>query len=507
MTPPLTRKQFLRSSLLGGAASLLAVPAALRAQSATSAGRVAGANSDVRVAVVGVRAQGAGHMKTYYAMPGARLVAICDADADILRQRAADAAKEGITVATYQDYRKLLADKGVDAVVIATPNHWHALMTIWALEAGKDVYVEKPLSHNIWEGRQAVEAARYHSKQIVQAGTQNRSSLDIRQAIAFVQSGQIGRITHVRGLCYKRRESIGRTQGPQAVPASIDYDLWTGPADLVPPQRNGARGPVHYDWHWFWNYGGGDISNQGIHQVDVARWFLGEEGLPRSVFSIGGRFGERDDAETPNTEISVFDYPKGPLLFEVRGLPMRTGMNAMDNYRGARVGVIVHCEGGYVHISEAGNAAIYDAAGKKIAAYAEGGLAGHRANFIEAVRARDQSIARGHILNSHVSSNLCHLGNVSYLLGQERSSAAVAEAIAGDALTKEAFERTLDHLKANSVEVGTTPVVLGPLLTIDAAGERLVGPTPELAAKANSNLLVKRTGRKGFAVPTYAGRV
>jgi len=312
MSSPLTRKQFLRASLLGGAASLIAVPAGLRAQSAASANRTSGANSDIRVAVVGVRAQGAGHMKTYYQMPGARLVAICDADAEILQQRAADAAKEGITVATYLDYRKLLEDSGVDAVVIATPNHWHSLMTIWALEAGKDVYVEKPLSHNIWEGRQAVEAARYYKKQIVQAGTQNRSSLDIRKAMEFIRSGQIGKITSVRGLCYKRRESIGRTQGPQAVPASINYDLWTGPADLVPPHRNGARGPVHYDWHWFWNYGGGDISNQGIHQMDVARWFLGENGLPRSVFSIGGRFGEADDAETPNTEISVFDIRRLP---------------------------------------------------------------------------------------------------------------------------------------------------------------------------------------------------
>jgi predicted dehydrogenase len=506
MSSPLTRKQFLRASLLGGAASLIAVPGGLRAQSAASANRTPGSNSDIRVAVVGVRAQGAGHMKTYYQMPGARLVAICDADAEILQQRAADAAKEGINVATYLDYRKLLEDSGVDAVVIATPNHWHSLMTIWALEAGKDVFVEKPLSHNIWEGRQAVEAARYYKKQIVQAGTQNRSSLDIRKAMDFIRSGQLGKITHVRGLCYKRRESIGRAQGPQAVPASINYDLWTGPADLVPPHRNGSRGPVHYDWHWFWNYGGGDISNQGIHQVDVARWFLGEDGLPRSVFSIGGRFGEADDAETPNTEISVFDYATAPLIFEVRGLPMRTGMNAMDNYRGARVGVIVHCEGGYVHISEAGNVAIYDAAGKKLATYTEGGLAGHRTNFIDAVRARDQSLARGHILNSHVSTNLCHLGNVSYLLGQERSSPAVAEAIASDALTKEAFDRTLDHLKANSIDVGTTPMVLGPLLTIDAAAERIAGPTPEIAAKANANLLIKRTGRKGFTVPTYAGR-
>ena len=201
------------------------------------------------------------------------------------------------------------------------------------------MYVEKPLSHNVWEGRQAVEAARKHTKNIVFAGTQNRSSEDIYDAIDFVKSGQIGRILWARGLCYKTRDSIGQTQGAQKVPDSINYDLWTGPADLTPPRRNSkSNGTVHYDWHWFWNYGGGDITNQGIHQMDVARWFLGEPGLPSTVMSFGGRFGYRDDAETPNTLISVFGYAKAPLIFEVRGLPMKAGMRAMDKFLGTDVG-------------------------------------------------------------------------------------------------------------------------------------------------------------------------
>jgi len=502
-----SRKEFLRASLIGGGASLLAGRTALFAQGAPAVVRPGSANSEVRVAVVGIRSQGAGHMKTYYKEPGTRLVAICDADSAVLATRAADAAKEGIKVATYQDYRKMLEDKSIDAVVIATPNHWHSLMTIWALQAGKDVYVEKPLSHNVWEGRQAVEATNYYRDRIVQAGTQNRSSLDIVNAIEYVKSGQLGKIKHARGLCYKRRESIGKTTGPQAVPASIDYDLWTGPADLVPPHRNGSRGPVHYDWHWFWNYGGGDISNQGIHQVDVARWFLGEDGLPPSVMSIGGRFGEPDDAETPNTEICVYNYTKAPMIFEVRGLPMKTGMNAMDAYKGSRVGVIVQCEGGYVQISDAGNSSIYDNSGKKITAFNEGGLGSHRRNFVDAMRARKREIIRGTIENSHISTTLCHLGNISYLLGAEKSNAAVAEAVKSDALTKETFERTLDHLKANSVDIGATQTVLGPLLMIDEKKEQFKGSDRALVAKANSSILMKREGRGAYKIPvTKAAR-
>src|SRR5581483_10086129 len=240
----------------------------------------------------------------------------------------------------------------------------------------------------------AVEAARKYSKQIVQAGTQNRSSHDIREAIAYIHAGKLGKIQWARGLCYKMRESIGKHDGPQPIPASVDYDLWSGPEPLVPPHRNGTKGPIHYDWHWCWNYGGGDISNQGIHQMDVARWILGEPGLPPSVIALGGRFGYDDDAETPNTEVAVFNYEKAPLIFEVRGLPMKAGMRAMDAYRHTRgIGVVVQCEGGYVEVSEAGTAIIYDNDNKIVQKLANGGNGEHRQNFIDAVRARKQEIA------------------------------------------------------------------------------------------------------------------
>jgi len=491
-----TRKEFIRASLVGSGAACIAGNTRLYGQAASSGS----ANGDVRVAVVGINAQGRGHMMDYCnKLPGSKLVAICDVDSDVLAKRKADCEKVGVSPKTYGDYRKLLEDKSIDAVVLATPNHQHSLQTIWGLQAGKDVYCEKPLSHNVWEGRQAVEAAKKYNKNIVQAGTQNRSSLDIMESIAYVRSGKLGKIQWARGLCYKERLSIGKTTGPQKVLPTVDYDQWTGPADLTPPRRNGAKGPIHYDWHWFWNYGGGDITNQGIHQMDVARWFLGEKGLPASVMSFGGRFGYDDDAETPNTLISVFGYEKAPLIFEVRGLPMKKGMKAMDAYRGSRVGVIVQCEGGYVQITESGNCTIYDNNNTKIQAFTNGGNGSHRANFVKAIK--DRKVVTGLVEECHYSSALCHLGNVSYLVGANKSNDALAESIKSSAVTKEAFGRMLDHLKANEVNVGTTQTVVGPLLKIDAAKERFVGSEKEIVAAANKSPLLKREGRGAYKIP------
>ena len=495
-----SRKEFLKASLIGGGAALVAGQTRLFGQVAPAPGS---ANGDVRVAVVGINSQGAGHMRDYInKLPGARLVAICDVDTEVLAKRLAECEKAGVKPATYTDYRKLLESKDVDAVVLGTPNHQHALQTIWALQAGKDVYVEKPLSHNIWEGRQALAASLKYTKNIVQTGTQNRSSLDIQEAVAYVRSGQLGKLQWARGLCYKPRDSIGLTNAPTAVPANINYDLWTGPADLIQPHRNGSKGPVHYDWHWFWNYGGGDITNQGIHQMDVARWFLGEPGLPASVMSLGGRFGYRDDAETPNTLLSVFNYASAPLIFEVRGLPMKAGMKAMDAYRGARVGVVVQCEGGYVTVSENGTANIYDNANTKLKALNNGGNGTHRANFVKAVKSR--KVVVGLVDECHYSTSLCHLGNLSYLVGAEKSSAAITEAIKASAPTAEAYGRILEHLKANNVDTAATNAVVGPLLTIDPKTETFTGGDKVVTDAANKHPLRKRTGRGAFTIPQLA---
>jgi len=323
----------------------------------------------------------------------------------------------------------------------------------------------------------------------------------VMDAIAYVRSGKIGKIKWARALCYKQRDSIGRTTGPQPVAASINYDLWTGPADLTPPRRNGPKGTVHYDWHWFWNYGGGDITNQGIHQMDVARWFLGEAGLPPTVMSFGGRFGYQDDAETPNTLISVLGYEKAPLIFEVRGLPMKAGMRAMDKYRGTDVGVVVQCEGGYVTLGANGGALVYDNDKKKIEQFAKNTLGQHRANFVKAVKNR--KVVNGLVEECHYSSALCHLANVSYLVGAEKTNTQLADAIKSNADTKDSHARMLDHLKANNVDPDGIKTVVGPLLKIDGKSERFVGSEKTIVDAANKSALLKREGRGAFKIPTF----
>lgn len=282
----INRRSFLKSSLLG---------AATVSFSARSWSQVQGASETIRVATVGFGGRGGDHIKGMLALKEKRvkMVALCDVDQKVLGNGVESFNKRGEVVDGYVDIRRVLDRKDIDAITVATPNHWHSLATIWAVQAGKDVYVEKPVSHNVWEGRQMVLAARKYNK-IVQTGTQSRSSNAIKEAVEWVRAGNLGRILIARGLCYKPRGSIGKTEGAQAVPDHINYDLWCGPAPLELPRRNNPRfGPIHYDWHWFWAYGCGDLGNQGIHEMDRARWFLGESELSPRVFSVGGRLGTR----------------------------------------------------------------------------------------------------------------------------------------------------------------------------------------------------------------------
>jgi predicted dehydrogenase len=318
---------------------------------AGSASRVLGANDDIRVAVVGVGGQGGGHMRYFGEnCKAARLVAICDADRSKLENRAAEFEKKnGVKLKTYTDVRELLEDKNIDAITSATPNHWHSLVTIWACQAGKDVYIEKPVSHNIWEGRQMVKAARKYDR-IVQTGTQKRSSEAHPTAYEWMRQGNLGKMKWVRSLCYKGRFEgtngiVYGTNGPNPLPEHIDYSLWCGPADMEPLRRR----DLHYKWHWVWNTGNGDLGNQGIHEMDLGRWALGDPKLAPGVMSFGGRFRVNDAGETANTQIVFFDYKPVPLIFEVRGLPRKKGDRSMDNWRrtGTRVGIVVQCEDGY----------------------------------------------------------------------------------------------------------------------------------------------------------------
>src|SRR6266513_1470085 len=242
-----------------------------------------------------------------------QVVALCDVDRDVLHRRAEKL--EGVE--KYQDVRKLLESKEIDAISIATPNHWHSLATIWACQAGKDVYVEKPCSHNVFEGRKCVEAARKYDR-LVQHGTQSRSNTSQARLAALVKSGKYGKLLVSKGYCCKPRWSIGYKPITDP-PANLDFDIWTGPAPKQPFHAN----LVHYNWHWFWDFGNGDIGNQGVHEMDIARWALGAT-LPKSVLSLGGRYVDepnfKDQGETPNQRVSVFDYGDALLLFETRGL-------------------------------------------------------------------------------------------------------------------------------------------------------------------------------------------
>lgn len=474
----LTRRSFLKSSLLASAS--LALPASSWAE-------VAGANNDIRVAVVGFNGQGGSHISALSKMKGVRIVALCDADKDVLARGVSQLDKQGIKVQAYQDVRKLLENGEIDAISTATPNHWHALISIWACQAGKDVYVEKPVSHNVWEGRQIVEAARKYNR-IVQTGTQCRSTAGMREMMQYLHDGKLGRVKIARGLCYKRRASIGKTEGPQPVPPSVDYDLWTGPAPLEALRRK----KLHYDWHWVWPTGCGDLGNQGIHQMDLARWALQVDELSPRVFSLGGRLGYEDDGTTPNTQIVYHDYGKAQLIFEVRGLPEKTGSNKMGDYKGAGIGLIVHCEHGYMVISSYSSGTAFDKGGKEICKFDGGG--NHHENWIKAVRSRKYTELNADILEGHLSSALCHTGNISYRLGKQAKPGEIREAIKADPDALEACERMFEHLKVNDVDLEKTPLSLGVYLRMNPQSERFIG-------NDKANTMLARDYRRPYIVP------
>ncbi|OGV57888.1 MAG: hypothetical protein A2283_04755 [Lentisphaerae bacterium RIFOXYA12_FULL_48_11] len=489
-TKTLSRRQFLERSI---AASVVCATASCISKPARS--RPIGAAEDIRVAVIGCGStvgnggKGRYHIKNFTNMKGVRLVALCDPDEAHLKREVESLSKVGKKVDVYKDFRKLLERNDIDAVCIAAPNHWHSLMTIMAVQAGKNVYVEKPLSHNVWEGRKAVEAARKYDR-IVQHGTQSRSEIGTREAIEYIKAGNLGKILAVHGVCYKPRNSIGKVTGPQKPPETIDMDLWTGPAPIKPLMRTN----LHYDWHWFWDTGNGEIGNQGVHQMDLARWALGENCLPRRVLSIGGRFGYDDDAETPNTQIAFFDYEKAPLIFEVRGLSRQKGMTAMDYYRSTSIGFIVECEGGYFSGNNGGW--FYDNKDTRIRQIKGGGSENHPKNFIDAVRSGTKKDLNADILEGHISSALCHIGNISHNLGKEKDLGIITESIKGNKAFTETFGRLQQHLAAHEVDLNKDKPMLGAWLEIDPAKEQFTG---ELAAKANP--MLTRNYRAPFVVP------
>jgi predicted dehydrogenase len=392
-----SRRSFIKKS--AGAAALLSMPSIVPAN-------VFGANDKVTIAVIGINGRGASHIEGYMELPNAEVTCLCDCDLKVLESRAKEFEKKySKKVIQQQDLRRVFEDKSIDAVSIATPNHWHSLATIWACQAGKDVYVEKPGSHNIWEGRQMVEAAKKYDR-IVQHGVQLRSSVAVREAIKHLRDGLIGRVYMARGLVFRWRGDIGR-KGPGTVPKGLDYDLWTGPAAMLPYSEDW----VHYNWHWQWNYGNGDVGNQGVHETDLCMWGL-DVGLPEVITAGGGKFLFDDVKETPELLATTYYYPKEKKIIEFEVRPWIT--NAEN---GASVGNIFYGSEGYLVVYNYDRYESFLGRDNKPGpSRKEGG--NHFKNFIDAVIAHDKSILNAPVETAHLSSGLAHLGNIAYRTGQ-----------------------------------------------------------------------------------------
>ena len=425
-----SRRNFLKKASIGVVAATVA-PSVIGSEIITAPEildeSVKGANDRIRIAVLGVNGRGQTHIEEIMKIAkeyNVELVALCDPDMDVLQKRANQFQKKyGTRLRIEQDFRKLYDDKEIDAVTLATPNHWHALQTIWACQAGKDVYVEKPATHNIYEGTKMIEAA-YKYNRIVQHGVQLRSSVAIREAIEHLRSGLIGRVYMARGLVYRWRPDIG-DKGVSKKPENLDYDLWCGPAPMVPFTKN----LVHYNWHWHWNYGNGDVGNQGIHETDLCLWGLGLDRLPERITSMGGKFLWDDCKEVPEIQTSIYHYPKEKKIiqFEVR--------NWCTNLEdGAGVGNIFYGDKGYMVIKGYDTYETYlGEKREKGPSRSEGGeLTRHFQNWIDAIRVRDMSIQTAPVQTGHLSSALAHLGNISYRLGKQLQFDAVAERFIGD---------------------------------------------------------------------------
>ncbi|MEX2263916.1 MAG: Gfo/Idh/MocA family oxidoreductase [Bryobacteraceae bacterium] len=386
----------------------------------TLAAGKAAVNDRVRVAVLGVNGRGKDHIAGLQKQSDAEVTMLCDPDQKVLSERAAQFAdRYDRKVETETDLRRVFDNKNIDAVSVATPNHWHSLAAIWACQAGKDVYVEKPGSHNVWEGRKMVEAAHKY-KRIVQHGVQLRSSEAIQEAVKLMREGVIGDVYMARGLVYRWRPSIGKKPDGEA-PAHLNYDIWQGPAR----ERAFSERLVHYNWHWHWDYGNGDVGNQGIHETDLCLWGLGVE-LPRKITAMGGKFLWDDDKETPEVLTSTYLYPeqKKMIQFEVRHW-------CTNEEHGVGVGNIFYGSKGYLVVKGYDQYEVYLGPKREPGPKAKKG-GDHYANFIKAVRSRKTEDQNAPVETAHFASALAHLGNISYRLGRQLEFDPAKERFVGD---------------------------------------------------------------------------
>jgi predicted dehydrogenase len=475
----LTRRSLVRGTL--GALASTRIPRLVRS------------SDEWRVAVVGLNGRGAEHVEALHALPGVRITALCDVDDTVLLRESKKLRERDQRPGVHTDLREVLERGDVDAVVLATPNHWHALQTIWACQAGKDVYVETPGTHAFGEGERVLAAARKYGR-IVESALAARASPALRAAIEWLRAGNLGELELVRGLCHEPRPSIGKVDGNRKIPESVDYDQWCGPAPLQPLRRE----RLHHDWRWSWGSGDGELGNQGVHQLDVARWVLGAEELPASVTSVGARLGYDDDGETPNAQLLFYAFEPVPLLFEVRGLPRNSAAQrgdwllGMDQFLGVRTGVIAHCAGGTLRLSGDALAIACDDAGREIRRWQERG--DPLARWIAACRSRRAEDLCAGIEVGLSSSALVHLGNASQRTARARPKKELLAELASSSTLTPACQLLLEHLDANGVDLAEHELALGPCLVLDP--ERRC-----VKDHAGANVLLAGSHREPYVLP------
>ena len=474
---PHNRRDFLKRTVAGSALATFVV------SGTKASGRVLGANDRVRIAVAGINGRGQGHLRGFGQMKDVEIAYLVDPDSRLFSSRSNIVkGSAGNTPVCVQDVRRALDDRNLDAISIVTPNHWHALMAIWACQAGKDVYVEKPCSHNIFEGRKLVEAARKYGR-IVQHGTQRRSDPQWIQLTNDIRNGKYGKLLLAYAFDRRQRLSTG-IKDPQEPPRELDFNLWLGPAPVQPFRTN----LVHYRWHWAWDFGNGEIGNLGSHELDVCRWAMPVGAAPKSVVSLGGRFGYKDQGQTPNTHLTMIDFGEVKLLHEARGLVGKHQWKITNEFY-TDEGVIR--DGKFFAKGKSKGVPIENA--PPPGAPEQGPR--HLRNFIDCVRSRKREDLHAEILEGHRSTLLAHLGNISYRLGEDVPFDRLTKTFDGDKMFRESFEDMKRHLAdAGRLELANSTYRLGRTLSFDAQAEEFVGAP-------DANQLLSRPYRGPFVIP------
>jgi len=484
-----SRRDFVEQAFVMAAAALSGARPWSAAAAEPAAPQRVGPSDKLRVATIGVNNQGSAHVEQWLATPEVDVVAICDCDPGAYQRLCAKSFKDAPHPPEHvADVRKLLERKDIDAVSIATPNHWHALMAIWAMQSGKDVYVEKPCSHTLEEGRVITQWARKLGR-MCQMGVQSRSMSGMRETLDFLKGGGIGDVKVAHALCYKRRKSIGLVDTPAALPPGLDFDLWAGPAPNTVP----IRSRLHYDWHWNHVTGNGDLGNQNPHELDKARWGLGKQELPKRVVSLGGRLGYVDNGDMANSQVTIFQWDDALLISDVRGLEIKSPVTFGLKAGPLGVGNIWYGTKGYVVAPNYKSAVAYDLDGNELGQWNGGQYQAHFANFVKAIKSRNHRDLHLDIEDGHLSSALAHLGNVSWTLGETVPPGTRPSLAAGDPRVAKTWETFESHLTENNVDFATTKLTLGRELTIDPATER--------STDEEANRLFGHDYRKGFELP------